>query len=72
MTTKTRDKLMADILDVMSDGNRIDRFLEMGSDGLFLTTKNQSSQQVMVPWLDAEDHKVAAELIANALKVLVC
>ena len=69
------DEIIEQIVSVMNDGARIDRYLEFGSDGmLFLTTKNEFSRQLVIPHYDTsrgdEDRRDALELLQIALSQL--
>jgi hypothetical protein len=59
------------VLTVIQDGSRIDRYVEKGSDGkLFLTTKNEKEEQIFIPFgLNTnlfQERKVASTIIRQA------
>jgi hypothetical protein len=58
------------ILSVIRDGSRIDRFIESGPNGLFVTTENEAERQVRIGFGDGtteeQEEKWADELIELA------
>lgn len=70
------DDIVKQVVAVMRNGSRIDRYLEMASDGsLFLTTKNDRAEQVEVPCYDVsasddEDERDARLFVEQAQEKL--
>lgn len=64
------------ILSVIRDGNRIDRFIEAATDGtLFVTTENTAEQQIKIgcgfDTTESEEEEWADALIAQAEEELL-
>lgn len=71
-TTTIRDQ----VLSVIRNGNRIDRFIEAGADGeLFVTTENTAETQIKIgcgfDTTESEEEEWADALIAQAEEELL-